>query len=79
MLALVIFVGRTFGYVYEPSVLELFGNVFLIAVFFFFQAALAVTINYIKELHASLTSTNLENLKLLNGMHEGLLILKKNE
>ena len=34
---------------------------------------------YIQDLHSNLTTVNIENLKLLNGMHEGLLILEKGE
>ena len=47
--------------------------------FFLFAMYVALIVIYIQELHKNLTSMNIENLKLLNGMHEGLLILKKGE
>ena len=34
---------------------------------------------YISKLHNTLKTTNMENAKLLDGMHEGLLILSKKE
>ena len=34
---------------------------------------------YVVELQSRLFDSNVENLKLLDGMHEGLLILSKNE
>ena len=37
----------------------------------------AMAIIYISNLHTKLTTTNVENVKLLDGMHEGLLILSK--
>ena len=36
-----------------------------------------MTVSYIQELHGKLTSANVEHLKLLDNMHEGLLILSK--
>ena len=39
-----------------------------------FAIYLALILIYIQELHKDLTSMNMENIKLLNGMHEGLLI-----
>ena len=34
---------------------------------------------YVMELQSRLFDSNVENLRLLDGMHEGLLILSKNE
>jgi len=34
---------------------------------------------YVTKLHITLKTTNMENAKLLDGMHEGLLILSKKE
>ena len=48
-------------------------------VYFFACMLLAITIVYIQDLHSNLTTVNADNLKLLNGMHEGLLILSKDE
>ena len=64
---------------YEPTVPDLLLKVFLVGILFVVQAAATMTLNYIQELHASLTTTNTENLKLMNGMHEGLLILQKKQ
>ena len=44
---------------------------------FLVLSALAMLISYMQELGASLYSTNEENCKLLNAMHEGLIILQK--
>ena len=41
--------------------------------------AIAMVITYIKEMHNTLHSANEDNLRLLDGMHEGLLILNKSE
>ena len=43
----------------------------------FFIAALfgGIVVSYIFKLHESLDFANKEHIKLLNGMHEGLLIL----
>ena len=38
-----------------------------------------MTVIYISRLHTKLTTTNKENEKLLDGMHEGVLILSKKE
>ena len=47
--------------------------------FFCCCALVAMIIIYIQDLHSNLTTVNIENLKLPNGMHEGLLILEKGE
>ena len=39
-------------------------------------SSISVVIAYISELHYKMARTITENLKLLNGMHEGLLILE---
>ena len=38
-----------------------------------------MAIRYVSDLHTRLATTNIENEKLLDGMHEGLLILSKND
>ena len=40
---------------------------------------LAIMLEYIGRLHARMNITNKENMRLLDGMHEGLLIVKKEE
>ena len=44
---------------------------------FFVNSLLAILILYISSLHARMKVCNTENIKLLDGMHEGLLILSK--
>lgn len=66
-------------YIYKQ---ELTGQVcimkaFLVAGIFFVNSILAMLIQYISQLHASMKLTNQENSKLLNGMHEGLLIVTR--
>ena len=34
---------------------------------------------YVQQLHAQLEFTNDENVKLLNGMHEGIIIVRQTE
>lgn len=43
--------------------------------FFAFSASFGMLIVYISEMHSRLHVTNEENIKLLDGMHEGLLIM----
>ena len=45
--------------------------------FYLLILAIAMCVIYISQLHLKLKTFNVENSKLLNGMHEGLLILKK--
>lgn len=49
-------------------------NIFLIVAFFTAAIMVSMVIIYISQLHATLEFTNSEHIKLLNGMHEGVLI-----
>ena len=51
----------------------------IILVYFLSLSWTSMVIVYIQDLHMKLTSMNRDNFKLLNGMHEGLLILNKND
>ena len=42
-----------------------------------FTSMLAIIILYISELHVRMKTYNMANIKLLDGMHEGLLIMSK--
>ena len=42
-------------------------------------ACIAIIILYISILHGKMKTQNDENIKLLDGMHEGLLILSKKD
>ena len=48
-------------------------------IYFSAVVAIGILVTYIKELHNSLSSANEDNLRLIDGMHEGLLILNNNE
>ena len=51
---------------------------FFVIFFFFFGLTLTgMIIIYISQLHAQLKFSNEENVKLLDGMHEGLLIFNR--
>ena len=52
---------------------------FLVVIIFFFFGTIVCTsvIVHISNVHEKLRLTNEENMKLLNGMHEGILILAK--
>ena len=44
---------------------------------FLMTSCIAMILLYIEQLHSKLKDTNGENVKMLDGMHEGLLILSK--
>ena len=48
-------------------------------VYVVFCTLLSATLIYISKLHNKLDTVNVENVKLLDGMHEGLLIISKKE
>ena len=52
-------------------------NASLIIVTLVSQLSGAMVITYLLTLHDKLEYTNIENIKLLDGMHEGLLICNK--
>ena len=52
-------------------------NLLIGAGFFLLVCFFAMGLFYVSKLHLQLKSYNVENIKLLDGMHEGLLILKK--
>ena len=54
-------------------------NAVLILLSFFFMCLVGMLSIYVMELQSRLFDSNVENLRLLDGMHEGLLILSKNE
>ena len=51
--------------------------VLVVIVYFIICSLTAMIISYIQELGLKLKNTNEENVKLLDNMHEGLLILSK--
>ena len=52
-------------------------KLFLVTAMFLIICLLAIVILYTYELQTKLKDLNGENIKLLDGMHEGLLILSK--
>ena len=54
-------------------VTKLFGGVAI----FIVHTCLSILLLYISQMHSRMKSSNTENNKLLNGMHEGLLIVSK--
>ena len=68
-----------FLYGQEITVFMLLGKIAVVMQYYLAVNAFALLITYIQDIHRRLTSTNEDNIKLLNGMHEGLLILSKNE
>ena len=60
----------------RPYILiEIFFNLGLVLGYFFLQIIIGMIIVHISKIHSSLFLANEENVKLLNGMHEGVLIL----
>lgn len=49
----------------------------IVLIYFIVTTILSMVFVYISELHTEMHTTNRENVKLLDGMHEGLLILSK--
>ena len=56
-----------------------FFNVLVITMFSFATTWLGMIIIYISQLHEQLEFSNEENVKLLDGMHEGLLIFNRED
>ena len=54
-------------------------SVMIITMFFLATTLLGMIIIYISQLHAQLEFSNEENVKLLDGMHEGLLIFNRED
>ena len=64
---------------YQETTIVRVGVVSYIMLFFMINLFLtAFGIVYILELQSKILTTNNENIKLLDGMHEGVLILSKN-
>ena len=52
-------------------------KIFLLVGSFFVNSLIAAIISYITQLHGRIKTSNVENIKMLDAMHEGLLILSK--
>ena len=73
-LAYVIFVPPVLLYLRSVTISFIFINILTILVLFVATTLCGMVIIYITQLHAQLEFSNKENVKLLDGMHEGLLI-----
>lgn len=62
-------------YVLPMDSLSFFTSLSLLIGFFAMSTSFGMLIIYISEMHSRLQVSNEENIKLLDGMHEGLLIL----
>ena len=76
-LAIQIFGVRLYAYEADDGYLDIGRNVLLILLLFVGQASSAILTKYIVDLNQKRTNSMLANIKLLDGMHEGLLILSK--
>ena len=78
------FIQILFTFALKPTVYEEKMNLHLILIklamaagTFAINALLSMILLYISSLHSRMKSSNVENTKLLDAMHEGLLILSK--
>ena len=69
------FITCTVAYLQEPTVSYIVTNAVLILVAGGLMCLVGMLSIYVMELQSRLFTSNVENLKLLDGMHEGLLIL----
>ena len=63
------------AYLYPITLAFIIHTAFFVAAFFIISAVAAAAYVYIVELNTKLDFVNVEHIKLLNAMHEGLLIL----
>ena len=78
-LAYIMFVPPTIVYLQPVTVGFVSISVLVITMFFLATTLVAMVIIYISQLHAQLEFSNEENVKLLDGMHEGLLIFNRED
>ena len=77
VLTFTLFFTCVIGHNESSAPTELLIRGFEVIFYFLVLAGVAMLISYIEELHEALTTRSLENIKLLDGMHEGLLIVSK--
>ena len=73
----ILFVLMPVLYQIEMNVSYVFGIIVITVLFGMFILLTSMGFMYIVDLHQELHTTNTENVKLLDGMHEGLVILSK--
>ena len=69
------------GFIYQEKVTVTWFFVKLVFIILIFCAStlLSIFIVYISQFHTRMKTVNLSNVKMLDGMHEGLLILSKQD
>lgn len=79
-MAIHLFVGQSLAYNNPPlSVGTAISHIVMIGIFFFFATFIVMVLNYIQEINNKLRLSNLSNVEMLNGMHEGVMILSKED
>ena len=69
--------GFYIGYDRLFGIKEIIMTILYAIIIFLIMATFGVAIELVSELYLRLDFTNAENIKILNGMHEGVLILSK--
>lgn len=64
-------------YKQEVTVTSIGMGLFSVTAIFIVNSMLSLAMLYISQMHSRMKSTNIENAKLLDGMHEGLLIVSQ--
>lgn len=74
-MALINFFVIGYGYKKGLGVVDVIGHALVLICYFFLCSCISIVIAYISELHSKMANGISQNLRLLNGMHEGLLII----
>ena len=76
-----IFFGFHYAYIQrKPLTIGNFTlDIFMIGIYFVCTAVVGMAFIYTVDLRSTVIETNQENVKLLNGMHEGLVVLQKRQ
>ena len=76
-LTIEIFFGCYYAYTHQVLTISVFTmDILLIGTYFVCTAFAGMVLIYLEDLRTTVNETNEENVKLLNGMHEGLLVLQ---
>ena len=76
-LAVEIFFGCHYAYMHQVLTIGVFTmDIIMIVTYFVCTAFAGMVLIYLEDLRTTVNETNEENVKLLNGMHEGLLVLQ---
>ena len=59
--------------------INLVANIFLVSGYFFVAVIFGMFSTFISQMYVHLFASNMQHIKLLNGMHEGVLIIDKND